>query len=75
MEKHHSLNVWTMKSQICCSFPVTNELLEDSDANIAGTLISWIGDESRVTRNKIILDVIKKKKKHHWPIWTISKKH
>ena len=56
-------------------FPVTNELLEDSDANIAGTLISWIGDESRVTRNKIILDVIKKKKKHHWPIWTISKKH
>lgn len=44
-------------------FPVTNELLEDSDANIAGTLISWIGDESRVTRNKIILDVIKKKEK------------
>ncbi len=44
-------------------FPVTNELLEDSDANIAGTLISWIGDESRVTRNKIILDVIKTKEK------------
>lgn len=44
-------------------FPVTNELLEDSDANIAGTLINWIGDESRVTRNKIILDVIKKKEK------------
>lgn len=39
-------------------FPVTNELLEDSDANIAGTLISWIGDESRVTRNKLILAVL-----------------
>ena len=30
---------------------------------LRGTLISWIGDESRVTRNKIILDVIKKKEK------------
>ncbi len=36
-------------------FPVTNELLEDSDANITETLVSWIGDESRVTRNKLIL--------------------
>ena len=44
-------------------FPVTNELLEDSDANITSTLISWIGDESRVTRNKIILSVINKKEK------------
>lgn len=42
-------------------FPVTNELLEDSDANIASELIKWIGDESRVTRNKIILDAIKTK--------------
>lgn len=42
-------------------FPVTNELLEDSDANITSELIKWIGDESRVTRNKIILDVIKTK--------------
>ncbi|MDD2954538.1 MAG: phage major capsid protein, partial [Parabacteroides sp.] len=39
-------------------FPVTNELLEDSDANIAQTLIEWIGDESRVTANKLILAVI-----------------
>ena len=39
-------------------FPVTNELLADSDANIADTLVSWIGDESRVTRNKLILDAI-----------------
>ena len=42
-------------------FPVTNELLDDSDANIANTLIAWIGDESRVTRNKLILDVVKAK--------------
>lgn len=44
-------------------FPVTNELLEDSDANIAGTLIAWIGNESRVTRNKLILEAVKKKEK------------
>ena len=39
--------------------PVTNELLQDSDANIVGTLITWLGDESRVTRNKIIIKKIK----------------
>lgn len=44
-------------------FPVTNELLEDSDANITGVLTSWIGNESRVTRNKIILDVVNEKEK------------
>ena len=33
-------------------FPVTNELLSDSDANITKTLIEWIGDESRITANK-----------------------
>lgn len=42
-------------------FPVTNELLEDSDANITGTLITWIGDESRVTRNNLILGTVKTK--------------
>lgn len=40
-------------------FPVTNELLADSDANIGSTLIEWIGDESRVTANKLILEVAK----------------
>lgn len=40
-------------------FPVTNELLEDTDANLVGTLIRWIGDESRITRNKLILKVLK----------------
>lgn len=39
-------------------FPVTNEVLEDSDANLAQTLIEWIGDESRVTANKLILEQI-----------------
>lgn len=36
-------------------FPVTNELLADSDVNVANTLIEFIGDESRVTANKLIL--------------------
>lgn len=44
-------------------FPVTNELLQDSDANITEVLTSWIGNESRVTRNKIILAVINEKAK------------
>ena len=39
--------------------PITNELLEDSDTNIVNVIIEWLGDESRVTRNKIILDLIK----------------
>lgn len=44
-------------------FPVTNELLEDSDANITQTLVEWIGDESRVTRNKLILETVEAKEK------------
>lgn len=44
-------------------FPVTNELLQDSDANITEVLTSWIGNESRVTRNKLILAVINEKEK------------
>lgn len=42
-------------------FPVTNELLSDTDANIVGVLVQWIGDESRVTRNKLILGVLAEK--------------
>lgn len=41
--------------------PVTNELLADSDQNIANTIMAWLGDESRVTANKLILDKIKTK--------------
>lgn len=44
-------------------FPVTNELLEDSDQAIASVLIAWIGDESRVTRNNIIRTAINTKAK------------
>lgn len=40
--------------------PITNELLEDTDANITKIITDWLGDESRVTRNKIIIDLIKK---------------
>lgn len=35
--------------------PVTNELLADSDANIASVLIKWLGEEDIATRNNIIL--------------------
>lgn len=44
-------------------FPVTNELLADSDAAITNMLTEWIGDESRVTRNNIIKATIDKKAK------------
>lgn len=44
-------------------FAVTDELLDDSDESIAETLIQWIGDESRVTRNKIILEKVGTKTK------------
>lgn len=38
--------------------PVTNELLSDSDANITNTIIEWFGDESRVTANKVITEIV-----------------
>lgn len=43
--------------------PVTNELLEDSDENITQVLTEWIGDESRVTDNTLILAAINLKAK------------
>lgn len=42
-------------------FPVTNELLSDTDANIVGILTEWIGDESRVTANNLIIQKIYEK--------------
>ena len=39
--------------------PVTNELLADSDANIANTVIEWLGGEARATDNTQILTVLK----------------
>ena len=38
--------------------PVTNELLADSDARITDVISSWLGDESRVTRNKKIINAL-----------------
>lgn len=40
-------------------FPVTDEVLEDTDQNLTAVLVDWIGNESRVTRNKIIVNLIK----------------
>lgn len=42
-------------------FPVTAELLADSDANITGELTQWIADESRVTANKLIIEQVNAK--------------
>lgn len=38
--------------------PVTNELLADSDARITDIIAKWLGNQSRVTRNKKIIDVL-----------------
>lgn len=40
---------------------VTNELLEDSDANITQTMVNWLGDAARVTDNTLILEKINTK--------------
>lgn len=45
------------------ALPVTNELLEDSDANITNVLVEWLGKEDVATRNKIILEAVAKKDK------------
>lgn len=39
----------------------SNELLKDSDAAIRSVIEKWIGDESRITRNKKILEVLTSK--------------
>lgn len=41
--------------------PVTNELLADSDNNIASIVEEWLADEARVTANKEILAVVQAK--------------
>ena len=41
--------------------PITNELLEDSDENLVKTILEWLADESRVTRNNLILEAINEK--------------
>ncbi|MGD6992165.1 phage major capsid protein [Sutcliffiella horikoshii] len=44
-------------------FKVSNELLKDTDQAIEDALVKWIGDESRVTRNKLIIAEMNKKAK------------
>ena len=41
--------------------PVTNELLEDSDNNIAAVVQEWLADEARVTGNREILAAVQTK--------------
>ena len=41
--------------------PVTNELLDDSDANITNTIIEWLGEEDIATKNALILTKLKSK--------------
>ncbi len=41
--------------------PITNELLEDSDENLVNTIFDWLADESRVTRNNLIIAAVKTK--------------
>ena len=41
--------------------PATNELIEDSDSNIESIMTEWLADESRATRNNIVLAVIAEK--------------
>ena len=43
--------------------PVTNELLEDSDANITDVLVEWLGEEDIATKNALILGQIELKTK------------
>lgn len=42
-------------------YPITNELLEDSDVNIYNDLIEWLAGDSRATRNNLIIEAINKK--------------
>ncbi|MED5042399.1 phage major capsid protein [Geobacillus stearothermophilus] len=44
-------------------FRVTNELLNDSTEAIVNTLVRWVGDESRVTRNNLTINILNTKAK------------
>lgn len=48
--------------------PVTNELLEDSDSNITEFITKWLADESRVTRNKLILEALTEAKENTYTV-------
>lgn len=38
--------------------PVTNELLEDNDAEVANDMIDWLANENRVTRSNLVKAII-----------------
>lgn len=38
--------------------PVSNELLEDSDEDIEALMVEWLANESRVTRNNLVLAIV-----------------
>lgn len=38
--------------------PVSVELFDDSDANINSEIIDWLADDSRATRNRLVIDAI-----------------
>lgn len=42
-------------------YALTNEVLADSDNNLTNVITSWIGDESRCTANRLILEAVAKK--------------
>lgn len=42
--------------------PVSNDLLEDSDDDIAARVIAWLGRKQRATENQKILDILTAKK-------------
>lgn len=52
--------VWAVKKFLGV-LPVSNELLEDSDADIEAQVVQWGGEEYRATKNKKILAVLQAK--------------
>lgn len=52
--------LWAVK-KFMGVLPVTNELLEDSDADIEAQVVQWGGEEFRATKNKQILAVLQAK--------------
>ena len=52
--------LWTVKKFLGV-LPVSNELLEDSDADIEAQVVQWGGEEYRATKNKKILSVLQAK--------------
>lgn len=52
--------VWAVK-KFMGVLPVSNELMEDSDADIEAEVVRWAGEEARTTENKLILGILQGK--------------